>query len=547
MNLQSLFDIPEICHQFGVRQAVISPGSRNGALTISFSQHKKIECFSVPDERSAGFIALGMSLQTKLPTILICTSGSAGLNYFPAIAEAFFNRVPLLILTADRPKELIGIRDGQTIYQNGMFGKHIKASYELSGELEPYRTQETFIKALENSVSRIQGPVHLNIPFREPFYPNQLLSPSPIQYSGKSSPAKTTLDETLSFSEYKKIMIVVGQQSQDYNIESVLSKISIKNKIPVISDVIGNVHNAEHLIVHQDLILNHDGNGFEPDLLITTGFSVLSKNLKNILRKTNTLEHWHVDVNGDFVDTFGKLGKCIESDPVHFFENLLDSYIPSETQENFYNIWSKQNIKVKQKLFQLKFDSLTDILVYQKILQKLPDSIDLHLANSMAVRYVNYFGLRGKNNIEVFCNRGTSGIEGTNSTALGYAIVSEKQTILLTGDMAFLYDRNAFWHNHLPKNLKIIVINNGGGGIFRLIKGPSDHEELEPYFETDQRSNAEHLCKEYNIQYRKVASVNELDSGLKSFFTQPGNALLEIFTNKKENEKAFREMINFCS
>ena len=547
MNLQATFDIPEICYQLGIRHAVISPGSRNGALTIAFSQHGGIECLSVPDERSAAFIALGISLKSKVPSVLICTSGSAGLNYFPAIAEAFFNRVPMLVLTADRPPELIDIRDGQTIFQREMYGKHVRAFFDISVNEKLDDTHKIVQDAIQTASWEIQGPVHINLPFEEPFYPDEVLLPSKLSISKKAENNPQVGFPAKEFSDYQNVLIIVGQESFDLQFIKSLSSVSENINIPVISDVIGNVSELDTLIRFQDLVLKDEKNELKPDLVITFGLSVLSKNLKNFLRNNDRLDHWHVDAHDDAVDTFGKLKKRIHQKPEDFLCQLLATGSPQQPQIEYFENWQKANSYVASKLSALKLDTFTDACAYQSILSELPANIDLHLANSMAVRYINYFGLKSKTGIEVFCNRGTSGIDGSNSTAVGTALVSNKATLLITGDMAFLYDRNAFWHNHVPENLKIIVINNEGGGIFRLIKGPSDHEELEPYFETQQKSTARHLSEEFGFDYFEIRHIKQLKNILQSFFRNSNRSLLEIFTNKEENETAFRQMIDFCS
>ncbi len=544
MNLQATFDIPEICYQLGIRKAVISPGSRNGALTIAFSQHKGIACYSVPDERSAAFIALGMSMSDDIPTVLICTSGSAGLNYYPAIAEAYFNRIPLLILTADRPEELVGIRDGQTIYQPKMYGKHIKAAFEFPSDHELTSAHKITEEAIALSMTGIKGPVHINIPYEEPFYPEEILSPSNLEVDrSEKTPQQSKLD--LELSKYSKILIVIGQGAFDSELIQSVSSVATEHHIPIIADVVGNAQELPELIVHHDMILKNPTDDLAPDLLVTFGLSVLSKNLKKFLRSAD-LEHWHIDMHGDSVDTYGKNVKSLEIPAAEFFEEFQRHQV-KEAQNLFHKLWLEENEKIANKFSKLTFNSLTDVNAYQALLSAIPNYVDLHIANSMAVRYVNYFGLKKTKGIKVYCNRGTSGIDGSNSTAVGTAIASGRPTLLLTGDVAFLYDRNAFWHNHVPDNLKIIVINNGGGGIFRLIPGPSAHKELEPFFETDQKSSAAHVCSEFGIEYSKVELMKDLNSRIESFFSTDGKALLEIFTDKKENEKAFRQMFNYCS
>lgn len=550
MNLQAIFDIPEICYQLGIRQAIISPGSRNGALTIAFARHQGIQCFSVPDERSAGFIGLGMSLKTQLPTVLICTSGSAGLNYAPAVSEAFFNRIPLLILTADRPAEMIDIRDGQTIFQQDLYGKHARAYFEFPENEGPGIALTTYHnivqKAVHKSLYDIAGPVQINIPFNEPFYPE------PGIVYGASSIRLTTRLKTKNIDppfpenirNHERIAIIVGQQPLSFDLNQLIEETSKKHQIPVIADVIANVNSVDKFISHHDSFLGRDDGDLQPDLILTFGLSVLSKKLKKVLRDSPGMKHWHISTTQDGADTFKKNVLNIVAAPSEFLSKLNETTFLKPSQKTFYTEWTSRNQRVVNNLKKLSFKTFSEPYLYKKVMANIPDGVDLHLANSMAVRYANLFGLMHAPNVEVFCNRGTSGIDGSNSTAVGSAMLAEKKTVLITGDVAFLYDRNAFWHNHVPDNLSVIVFNNGGGGIFRLIAGPSEHKELEEFFETRQHSSAEHVASEFGFDYLTCRNFEEVDFAM-SKLNQPkcDRSIIEIFTDKQENQIAFRQLM----
>ncbi|WP_109830361.1 2-succinyl-5-enolpyruvyl-6-hydroxy-3-cyclohexene-1-carboxylic-acid synthase [Reichenbachiella versicolor] len=544
MNLQPIFDIPEICSRLGIKHAVISPGSRNGALTIAFSRYPDIKCFSVPDERSAGFIALGMSLQDNQPTVLICTSGSAGLNYGPAVAEAFFNRIPLLILTADRPADLIGIRDGQTIYQKELFGKHVKAFFDLPVDSLNISHQQ-ISKAIEITKNGVAGPVHVNIPFKEPFYPSpnhQHSISNQIQIEKNTTESPVDIFPKNEILRFKKVLIVFGQQS--FNLDLIdFFKSKVKTKFACLGDVTANLHEVDDVVRHHDFYIESSNKDLQPELVITFGLSVLSKKLKQLLRSTEGLEHWHVGIEGDSADTFGKLTRTFRIDILSFLRELceLDHF------DNYYKEnWFKSELKTRTNL-SIFNQEYAEPLAYQQVLYAIPDFVDVHLANSMTVRYASMLGLSQKN-LRVYCNRGTSGIDGSNSTAIGSAISSSKATVLLTGDVSFLYDRNAFWHNHVPKNMLIIVFNNSGGGIFRLIEGPSNQPELEEFFETQQNSSSLHLANEFGFEYQQIRNEDELSLAchmIQNF--KSGKHIIEVFTNKYTNEKSFKEMVKIIA
>jgi 2-succinyl-5-enolpyruvyl-6-hydroxy-3-cyclohexene-1-carboxylate synthase len=555
MELQPIFDIAEICHQKGIKQAIISPGSRNAPLTIAFARHPEIRCYSIPDERSAAFMGLGMSLKTKAPTVLICTSGSAALNYAPAVAEAFFSQTPLLILTADRPPEWIGQLDGQTIYQENVYGKHVKKSFSFPDtphEANTWHGHRIINEAINITNEYPKGPVHINLPFREPFYPTRDVSNSYSKNIKIINSQGVKYDYVNNFSDlksFKKIVVIAGQQPRNKALTSLLSELSEQLQIPVICDVISNHQSVEDGINKQDIFLKAKTihKDLKPDLIITYGLSVISKNLKNFLRTNKPEAHWHIQEQGSVAaDTFQCLTKVINTSPLSYFKALVNAISSlNQNEQGFYQNW--QNINTKcLALFNKSLAKQTvfnEFKAYQQVLKAIPDSSDLHLANSMAVRYANFLGVRATE-IEVFCNRGTSGIDGSNSTAIGFALQSERLSVLLTGDMAFLYDRNAFWHNHLPKNIKIIVFNNHGGGIFRMIEGPRIQPEIDTYFETDQKSTAEPVAKEFGFEYFQAQNYEALDNGIANLFSNENTpAILEIFTDSKTNQKVYAEVL----
>ncbi len=552
MNLQPIFDIAEICHLKGIKNAIISPGSRNAPLTLAFARHPHIQCYSITDERSAAFVGLGMSLKSKEPTVLICTSGSAALNYAPAVAEAFFAQVPLLILTADRPPEWIGQLDGQTVYQENIFGKHTKKSFNFPSSFDypdsTWHCHRLVNEAINATTEYPQAPVHINLPFRAPFYPE---SGQKIYYS---SAIKNINDQLVTefisidysrIEQYKKILIIAGQNSLDTELNDILFSISKQLNIPIITDIISNGHDIEESIKHQDVFLKNKEIHAElkPEFIINFGLSVISKNLKTFLRKNKPNAQWHIQKSGAVADTFQCLTEIIRTDPLHYFK-ALEKEVSKPKANNYYSHWKSINDTCKEHL-QTSLSQQTDFnefSAYHKVISALPKSTDLHLANSMAVRYANMIGIY-KEGIEVYCNRGTSGIDGSNSTALGAALSTDRQTILLTGDVAFFYDRNAFWHNHIPNNLKIIVFNNHGGGIFRMIDGPRNKPELKTYFETNQKLSAKNLAKEFGFEYFKADGYDSLEQSLLDFYASERCIILELFSDSEVNQRVYTEVL----
>ncbi len=563
MLLQPIINLVNILAKKGVNNAIISPGSRNAPLTIALVRHPDIITKSISDERSAAFIALGMAQNLKAPVAICCTSGSAAYNYAPAVAEAFFQEIPLIILTADRPKEWIHQHDGQTIYQTNIFGKNVKKSFEIGADYSHpdsiWYIERTINEAVNLAKLHPQGPVHINIPLREPFYPSEneeivfSLNPRIIEVPEiVRTFNKATWHETLNkFQEFDRILIAGGQNEKDTGLANILNKLQDEFRVVCIGDTISNL--GFNAISKHDIFLKPENENLSPELLITFGKSFISKGLKSFLKKNKVIEHWHLQLGEHLIDTFQSLTKIILMKPLNFFSKIYEDLDfekfrmgEEERDESFKNVWVSQERKATiylERFFGESFHSenFNDFYVIKKLLDLIPQDSQLHLANSMSVRYANYFGLDFKKNIEVFANRGTSGIDGCVSTAVGQALSTEKLVFLLVGDVAFFYDRNGLWNRYLPNNLRIILLNNHGGGIFRIIEGPNKQAELEDYFETVQAMNAKNTTADAGLEYYFVNTNEDFEENINSFLSKNGKSkLFEIETDSIKNAAMFK-------
>jgi 2-succinyl-5-enolpyruvyl-6-hydroxy-3-cyclohexene-1-carboxylate synthase len=553
MEQQIINNIAEICHQQGIEKAIISPGSRNAPLTLAFARHPKIQSYSISDERSAAFIGMGMAQADKKPVALICTSGSAALNYAPAVAEAYFQEIPLVVITADRPPEWVDQWDGQTIRQENIYGKHVKKSFNIAVDLShvdaKWHTYRIINEAVRESKNGVQGPVHINIPFREPFYPEKSENWNYNQNVKiiKSIVGEKRLNENqisqlqAELKEKEKIAFVLGQENYTEEFIKSLDQVSQELNIPVFADIISNGHglkNAIHLLDSICMSMLKDSKAEEiPDLIISFGKSIISKNLKLFLRK-NVKAQWHVREHHDFIaDPFQAITKQIEAEPTNFLQHLNKS-----SPVEFLKLWKDKNTEAETKTNQfLSTQSFSEFSALQEIIKKLPKNSHLHLANSLSVRYANFIGIKQRG-IKIWANRGTSGIDGSTSTAVGHSISQkEKNHFLITGDVAFFYDRNAFWHKYPYPNLKIILLNNQGGSIFRMIKGPNQQAELEEFFETEQRLDAKSLSREFGIAHFSAFDAESFETIKDKFMKYPQSAILEIKTDAKINQKLFED------
>lgn len=549
MILQPVNDFVSLCHHKGITNAVLSPGSRCAPITLAFTRHPDIHCRTISDERSAAFIALGMAQQLEKPVAIVCTSGSAAYNYAPAVAEAFFQQIPLIVITADRPPEWIDQWDGQTIRQTNIYGQHIKGSFRFPDEYahqdKVWHANRLANEAINLAMQFPQGPVHINIPLREPFYPeaDEEFRFSENIRSIEAFEAERALSSELkiklstSLENFSKVMIVPGQQKPDQDVQSLLDKIVVSGKALVVADSISNLQSVHTVVFHDHFIpyLN-SGQGAEPDLIISFGKSIISKSLKLFLRNSKA-EHWHVQPNGYTPDTYQKLTKTISCEPHSLLELLLEKGKNSST--SFLETWTNLNQKIANFLPSvLQKAKFGEYKAMAECLKAIPEHSKLHVANSMAVRYLNFLGASKQ---EIICNRGTSGIDGSNSTAVGCTFTTKDPVTLITGDMAFFYDRNAFWHNYQMNNLRVILLNNHAGGIFRLINGPSAQPELEEFFETNQRLSAGYLAKDFGFEYHLATDERSLEMGLKNFYQKSIHPkILEIQTKSPKNAEILK-------
>jgi 2-succinyl-5-enolpyruvyl-6-hydroxy-3-cyclohexene-1-carboxylate synthase len=549
--IQPILDLVAICAKKGIEQAILSPGSRCAPLTLAFARHPDIHARTISDERSAAFIALGMAQQLNQPVVLVCTSGSAALNYYPAVAEAFFQQVPLLILTADRPAEWIDQWDGQTIFQPEVYGKHVKKSFQFpdsfSGKEQSWHAGRIVNEAINLAKQFPAGPVHINIPLREPFYPaenEEFAFPQfPREFTTVSSQTLLS-DESLNhiknrLGEIKRILIVPGQQKPNPQIQTYLDQLAKNKKVVVVTDTISNLQSQHTINLHDHWLGNETFYPrLTPDLIISFGKSVISKSLKQFLRKSES-SHWHIQPDGQAKDTYQHLTRILACSSPQFL-NWLSKNLP-EQDPAFQAQWFSLEKTVKESLPKvLESVEFGEYPALHLVSAKIPSLSKLHLANSMAVRYVNFLGKRPQ---EIICNRGTSGIDGSNSTAVGCTFTTKEPVTLITGDMAFFYDRNAFWHNYSTPNLRVILLNNHAGGIFRLIDGPAKQPELEEFFETRQQLNANHLAEEFGFFYIKAKNKEELERALTDFYEPSIHPkILEIETSSLKNAAILKEI-----
>ncbi len=543
------------------RVELISPGSRNAPLTISFAIDPFFKTYSVVDERCAAFFAMGMAQQLRTPTAIVCTSGSAMLNYFPGVSEAFYSQIPMLVISADRPEHLIDVGDGQTIRQKFVYNEHVGYEAHLKSDnrqgnnqyIQQYNTNEVF-NAI-NTARQKSLPVHINAPFDEPLYDKTTtlisgLAEVEFEHSISNQDQTRKIEDILHIWEnaHKKLILVGVNHPDDLKTKD-LSTLVKDDSVVIMTETTSNL-NHPHFFFSIDGVLapieiDEDKDCYfeqlQPDLLLTFGGMLVTKKLKAFLRQYKPKHHFHVHEQHAF-DTFFADVELVKMPPSDFLKQVSSKISPKESDyfSYWYEIHEQRMFKTKDYVQEIPY---SDFWCYDQIFKALPEDILLHLGNSSCVRYSNLFDL--KSGTQVFCNRGTSGIDGSTSTALGGAVISSKPTYIITGDLSFFYDSNALWNEHVPLNFKIIVINNRGGGIFRILPGDKHDQYFHTYFETQHEMDASHLAQMFKFEYYHVDSKDNFNDTLEAFINNDKKSILEIFTPTELNDKVLLEYFRY--
>jgi 2-succinyl-5-enolpyruvyl-6-hydroxy-3-cyclohexene-1-carboxylate synthase len=561
----------ETLHRLGLKTAIVCPGSRSAPLTIAFAQHPDIEAIPVLDERSAAFFALGIARQTHQPVALVCTSGTAGANFYPAVIEAKESRIPLLVLTADRPPELRDCNAGQAIDQQKLYGSYPNWYAELAIPMLDLSLlnylRQTLIQAWERSLFPTPGSVHLNLPFREPLAP--VPQPEAQTFGDRFDTAnffdwineKVNFSKTLSpysslptpslppFTPHSDRGLLIAGVAHPHNPTTYCQSIAHLAKtlgVPVLAEGLSPVRNDAdlnpYLISTYDLILRNEtlAEKFAPDWVIRVGEMPTSKELRQWLTQTQPIQ-WVID-SGD------RNLEPLHGKTVHLrlsVEQLAESFSAQTVEPGMYlRHWCEVETQVRRSIDR-RFGEIEEMIeskVAWVLSQHLPEGTPLFIANSTPVRDVEWFWKPGNTQVQPFCNRGANGIDGTLSTALGVA--HHRSGVLLTGDLALLHDTNGFLLR--PKftgHLTIVLINNNGGGIFELLPISQFEPPFEDFFATPQAIDFSHLCKTYEVEHELIQDWKHLIDHLNPL-PQQGIRVLEIQCDRKADAQWRKTHLN---
>lgn len=542
---KSILQLAALLKAHGIRKIVLCPGSRNIPIVQTLANIPDFTCYPMTDERSAGFFALGLALHGGTPAAVCCTSGTALLNLHPAVAEAFYQQVPLVVISADRPAAWIGQMDGQTLPQPGVFGSLVKKSVDLpevDSEESEWYCNRLINEALLELNHHGKGPVHINVPISEPFFKLPVTELPEVRvitrYQGLSVYDKDYQPLIDRLNRYQRRMAVVGQMNLIYLFDKRYTKMLYKH-FAWFTENISNqtvpgvpIRNIEPLLCSMNFETQQK---MRPELLITYGGHNISKRLKKFLRRHPPVEHWHIAPDGEVVDLYGSLTTVIEMDPFEFLEKI------APMMENRTPEYPRQWEALSKAIPQAQFD-YSEMSAIGAVIKNLPAPCSLHLANSSVVRYAQLFDIPA--NVEILSNRGTNGIEGSLSTALGYATASDKLNYLFIGDLSFFYDMNALWNSNYGANIRILLLNNEGGEIFHALPGLELHENARRFVTATHCTTAKAWAEDRGFEYLSARNSEELNAAV-TVFTQASVTnrpmLLEVFTDKNLDIEMLKE------
>ena len=555
-NKENVNILTSLLLEYGVSDAVVCPGSRNAPIVHNLSVCEAIRCRPVTDERSAAFYALGLAIATRRPTVVCVTSGSALLNVMPAVAEAAYQHVPLVVISADRPQQWIDQLDGQTIPQSDALGRFVRKAVQLP---EPHNDEERWLcrrlvnEAMHLATCRLGAPVHINVPISEPLFEfniEQLPQLSRFNNIKRAVFKDASMDMPDAFHEAKRPMIVIGQLAHGTVSHETIR--SLSEKYVVMSEPLSNpsymtIHFDEAIryIVSDNSSINDDEDdktAYYPDYVIYVGDTLVSKPARRFLRNAKAPSCLITPDAADIHDPLMTLTDIVECDSDSINALLASLCETPDTDERcrFHDRWQSflDACAAHADAYAPEYSQMATVKYFEEQLADLDIDICVHYANSSAVRLACIYAQH-----YVWCNRGVNGIEGSLSTAAGFSLATHDMTVCVIGDLSFFYDQNALWNSNLRGNLRIILLNNRGGGIFRQLPGLSDSPAADDLVMASHENTAQGICTQNDIGYMSAKNMDEMQIGIVTLLTRESERpmLLEVFTDSNDDVKALEK------
>ena len=555
-NKENVNILTSLLLEYGVSDAVVCPGSRNAPIVHNLSVCEAIRCRPVTDERSAAFYALGLSIATRRPTVVCVTSGSALLNVMPAVAEAAYQHVPLVVISADRPQQWIDQLDGQTIPQSDALGRFVRKAVQLP---EPHNDEERWLcrrlvnEAMHLATCRQGAPVHINVPISEPLFEfniEQLPQLSRFNNIKRAVIKDASMDMPDAFHKAKRPMIVIGQLAHGTVSHETIR--SLSEKYVVMSEPLSNpsymtIHFDEAIryIVSDNSSINDDEDdktAYYPDYVIYVGDTLVSKPARRFLRNAKAPSCLITPDAADIHDPLMTLTDIVECDTDSINALLASLCEAADTDERcrFHDRWQSflDAYAAHADAYAPEYSQMATVKYFEEQLADLDIDICVHYANSSAVRLACIYAQH-----YVWCNRGVNGIEGSLSTAAGFSLATHDMTVCVIGDLSFFYDQNALWNSNLRGNLRIILLNNRGGGIFRQLPGLSDSPAADDLVMASHENTAQGICTQNDIGYMSAKNMDEMQIGVVTLLTRESERpmLLEVFTDSNDDVKALEK------
>ena len=555
-NKENVNILTSLLLEYGVSDAVVCPGSRNAPIVHNLSVCEAIRCRPVTDERSAAFYALGLAIATRRPTVVCVTSGSALLNVMPAVAEAAYQHVPLVVISADRPQQWIDQLDGQTIPQSDALGRFVRKAVQLP---EPHNDEERWLcrrlvnEAMHLATCRQGAPVHINVPISEPLFEfdtEQLPQLSHFNNIKRAAIKDASMDMPDAFHKAKRPMIVIGQLAHGTISHETIR--SLSEKYVVMSEPLSNpsymtIHFDEAIryIVSDNSSINDDEDdktAYYPDYVIYVGDTLVSKPARRFLRNAKAPSCLITPDAADIHDPLMTLTDIVECDTDSINALLASLCDAPDTDERcrFHDRWQSflDAYAAHADAYAPEYSQMATVKYFEEQLADLDIDICVHYANSSAVRLACIYAQH-----YVWCNRGVNGIEGSLSTAAGFSLATHDMTVCVIGDLSFFYDQNALWNSNLRGNLRIILLNNRGGGIFRQLPGLSDSPAADDLVMASHENTAQGICTQNDIGYMSAKNMDEMQIGIVTLLTRESERpmLLEVFTDSNDDVKALEK------